>query len=118
LAEENLREWADVLDVLGNPVRLGIILVLYGSEVLGMPTPCLTFTQIKEIMRLPSESALAHHLGRLVDVGLVDKTAAKDEANRVYPEYRIGKRGTELLKKIGLADVLADYIKERLLRQA
>ena len=117
VAEEKLKEWADAFEVLSHPIRLGILLILYGSEVLESLTPCLTYTQIKEIMEMPSESALAHHLKRLTDAKLVEKIAAKNEANRVYPEYRIGERGEKLLVQTGLADALIDYMKGHLLKQ-
>jgi DNA-binding transcriptional ArsR family regulator len=104
--EEGLEKWARLLKTIGNPVRLAILLVLYASG-----EGSLTYTQLKEIMGLPSDSTLVHHLEILLKAKLIEKIAYKEgEIGRVYPKYQIGKLGKELLEQTQLAQALREFM--------
>jgi DNA-binding transcriptional ArsR family regulator len=103
---EGLEKWASLLKTIGNPTRLAILLILYANE-----EGSLTFTQLKEIMGLPSDSTLVHHLEILLKAKLIEKIACKEgEIGRVYPKYQISKLGKELLEQTQLAQALQEYM--------
>jgi DNA-binding transcriptional ArsR family regulator len=98
---EELIEWASTFEALGNPTRLGILLVLYGSDITRKRGNCLTFSAIRTIMRIASPSALDYHLKCLLDADLITKTPSSDTPNgRVYPLYRTTQKSADLLDKI------------------
>jgi hypothetical protein len=61
----NLEKWAKHFRVIGHPVRLAIILMLNGSEVLRHTQHSLTFSEIKSISSVPSDENLCYHLREL-----------------------------------------------------
>jgi DNA-binding transcriptional ArsR family regulator len=103
---EELEKWASLLKTIGNPTRLAILLILYASG-----EGSLTFTQLKEIMGLHSDSTLVHHLEILLKAKLIEKIAYKEgEIGRVYPKYQISRLGKELLEQTQLAQALQEYM--------
>lgn len=82
-----IEQVAELLAAMGNSIRLGILMVLYGSDMIEEDTPCLRFTQIKKITGIASDSVLNHHLGRLVKAGLIEKDPHQDEDGKVFPLY-------------------------------
>jgi DNA-binding transcriptional ArsR family regulator len=120
---KELIEWASTFEALGNPTRLGILLVLYASDTARKDANCLTFSEIKEIMRIPSDSVLDYHLKCLVDTQLVKKTATSSSpSGRVYPLYRTTEKAVAFLQttekavafleKVGLAEATRELMKE------
>ena len=83
----SIEQMADILAAMGSSIRLGILMVLYGSDMLDEETPCLRFGQIKEITGIASASVLNHHLGRLIKAGLIEKDPHQDEDGKVFPLY-------------------------------
>lgn len=104
-----MNQMAQVLAAMGNPIRLGILLVLYGSDMVS-GTPCLRYSQIKEITGIASDSALTYHLGRLIDAELISKDAHKDENNEVYPIYSASSRWNGLIELAGLRSVINEIL--------
>ena len=97
---EELIEWASTFEALGNPTRLGILLVLYGSDISRKRGNCLTFSEIQTIMRIASPSAVDYHLKCLLDANLITKTPVSDSpSSRVYPLYRTTQRSVDFLEK-------------------
>jgi len=110
MSQHELEKWANTFDVLGNPIRLAIIVVVYGSDLLFEEQHSLTFGQIKSVVEVPSKQAMASHLKKLVNSGLITKHAKKDEKNRVYPLYTLTEKGKEFLTDFGLKDFIEKYI--------
>jgi len=107
--EKKLEKWAKSFKVIGHPIRLASIFILYGSDVL-RGKGSLRFNEIGEILGLPPESNLAHHLKELIKVGFVEKTPSKDEKGEVFPLYHITERGKEFLGDFGLLEPLRQYV--------
>lgn len=110
---KTIKKWASVFDVLGNPIRLGILLVLFASNYLA-GTHSLTFTQIKTVLGTSSDAGLSYHLAQLTKSGFVIKDPYKDEKGRVFPLYRSTEKVDRLLEDLGLAETFRDYIKSNL----
>lgn len=110
---EELVEWASTFEALGNQTRLGILLVLYGSDITRKRGNCLTFSEIQTIMRIASPSALDYHLKCLQDADLIEKNPTSDSPNgRVYPLYRTTQKSVDFLEKIGLAEATRAFMKD------
>ena len=117
MADEILEKWAEYFKAIGNPIRLGIIVILYGSETLSGQR-CLSFTQIKNIVGIPSEVSLTYHLNQLRDVDLIRKEPYQNEEGRVYPIYHTTNKAKELLSDFGLTEHLHQYLEGRLLEKS
>lgn len=109
--EEKLEKWAELFKVLGHPLRLATIFILYGSDFL-RDKSSLRFSEIAFILGLPPKKNLTHHLDQLLKVDLIDKTAYKDEAGQVYPLYHISPKGKEFLEDFNLLEPLRKEIQE------
>ena len=107
--EEKLEKWAEIFKVLGHPIRLATIFILYGSDVLRGKSS-LRFSEIAYILGLPPKKNLTHHLDQLLKVDLIEKTAHKDEAEQVYPLYHISNKGEEFLSDFNLLEPLRNEI--------
>lgn len=113
-----LYKWANLFEVIANPTRLGILLVLYGSEFLHH-THSLTFTQIQEIMEIPSAQSLEYHLKKLQEAGLVEKEPCKnpnDPTGRVYPVFHVTQKWRDFIRETDLVKPLLKYIEECITR--
>ncbi len=109
---EELRKWASVFDILGNPIRLAIVIVLYGSTLLFEGEHSLTFGQVMSIIEVPSKPALASHLRLLLVSEFIEKHPMKDEKQRVYPVYSLSPKGKDFLNDFGLKDFIEKYISD------
>ena len=111
MSEEKLEKWASVFDVLGNPIRLAIVIILYGSKILFEGADSLTFGQINEVVKVPSKQSLTHHLKRLIGTELITKSPhQKHESGRVYPLYSITNTGTKFLEDFGLKEFIEEFV--------
>ena len=111
MSEEILEKWASIFVTIGNPVRLGILLILQGSKHL-RGDHSLTFTEIKSILEMPSDASLTYHLAKLLDSGLIEKRAHKDENERVYPLYSVSPKWLDFTKEVGLAQTFNEYVEK------
>ncbi|MFQ6056240.1 MAG: winged helix-turn-helix transcriptional regulator [Methanosarcinales archaeon] len=108
---EKLEKWASVFDVLGNPIRLATLIILYGSEILFEGANSLTFGQINAVVGGVSKQSLTHHLKKLIGAGLITKSAhQKNESGRVYPLYSITNTGTKFLEDFGLKEFIEKFV--------
>jgi DNA-binding transcriptional ArsR family regulator len=112
LSYQELKKWSDTFDVLGNPIRLAIVVILYGNSVLLEGKRELTFGQIMSIVKASSKPALASHLHELIEFGLIDKCPVKDDKNRVYPIYVLSAKGKDFLIDFGLKAFIEKRIAE------
>lgn len=110
MSVEKLEKWASFFDVLGNPIRLATLIILYGSTILFEGARSLTFGQIGEVVKVPSKQALTHHLRKLIGAGLITKSPHQDESGRVYPLYNISDTGTVFLEDFGLKKFIEEFI--------
>lgn len=107
---QEIKKWADTFDVLGNPLRLAIVVILYGSSLLFEGERSLTFSQIMSVVHAPSKPALASYLRELIQSGLVEKYATKDKNERVYPIYSLSDKGKDFLNDFGLKDFIEKWL--------
>jgi DNA-binding transcriptional ArsR family regulator len=107
-----IKKWSDTFDVLGNPVRLAIVVILYGSSLLFEGKHSLTFGQIMTVIEVPSKPTLANHLRLLMDSGLIEKQPIKDENQRVYPIYSLSDKGREFLIDFGMKGFIENWISD------
>ena len=106
-----LEEWSKYFKVVGSPIRLLIILALYGSEVLRRTPHSLTFSEIQLISSVPSNETLVYHLKQLENANFITKEAHKDErTGRVYPLYHISDQGKRFLTDLGLVNILQESL--------
>jgi len=103
-------QMADILAAMGNSIRLGLLMILYGSEMIEEDTPCLRFSQIKNISGIASDSVLNHHLGRLLDAGLIKKEPHQNESGQVYPLYSAAPKWNSLVESADLRSIIRDII--------
>ena len=111
MSEEILQKWASIFVTIGNPVRLAILLILQGSRHL-RGGHSLTFTEIKNVLEMPSETSLTYHLSKLLESGLIGKEAHKDEKERVYPLYSVSQKWLDFTTEVGLAETFNEYIEK------
>ena len=110
--DPQLIKWASTFDALGNPTRLGILIVIYGSDIARKRGCCLTFSEIKSIMRITSDSALDYHLKRLLDTTLIEKMPTSDSpTSKLYPLYRTTDKAKAFLEEVGLAEATRAFMK-------
>jgi len=113
VASDKLQEWARYFKVVGSPIRLLIILSIYGSEILKHSSCSLTFSDIKEISGVPTDETLVYHLKQLEGVDFISKEAHKDEkSGRVYPLYHMGERGRRFISDLGLSTLVSESLKK------
>ena len=110
LSDEELEEWAGTFNVLGNPARLAVVIVLYGNSLLFQEENLLSFGQINDIIQLPSKPALAAYLRQLVSAGVIEKHPFEDVNQRIYPVYSLSKKGKEFLSDFGLKELIEKRI--------
>jgi len=109
--------FVEIFNIIGNPVRFGILLVLYGSEYLKREKGSLTFKELKRVMQIPNDAVLNYHLKKLIEAGLVRKIPVQETpTSRILPVYKITEKWTNFLKESGLEESLDEYI-ENILQQ-
>jgi len=109
---EKLKRIAEIFELIGNPIRLGILFVLYGSDLL-RDKGSMTFTELREVMRLPNDAILDYHLKKLIEAGLVTKKAVqKDPTSKITPVYKVTEKLVSFLEETGLAEPLKKYMED------
>ena len=111
-----LQKWAQSFKVLGEPLRLGILFMLYGSEVLSDNQKSLTLGQMRRILGFPNErrveSNLVYHLNSLLSAGFVEKEPRQVEkgTGRVEVIYHLSAKSRDFLKDFKIVDVIEEKI--------
>jgi DNA-binding transcriptional ArsR family regulator len=77
-SERKLKETARIYKALGEPTRLGIVLLLSRHDN-------LSCTEIGERLNVASGSTLSHHLKQLADCGLIELSRKEG----TYHYYRV-----------------------------
>ena len=122
MPEENLdvkklEKWAESFRAVGHPMRLSVLVMLYGSELLP-DHQSLSFPQIVAVLGLPKNkrvlNSLNYHIGRLIESGLVLRKPQQEEPGKtpVQTVYGISGKGREFIVDFNLADVIAAGLKK------
>lgn len=98
---EKVEKWADSFKVVGNPIRLAILVILFASEFLEQKKS-LRFKEIRDTLGLEVDEALSYHIRKLKNKGFIKKTPYNDEGFT----YHISKKGMEFLSDFGLAETI------------
>jgi DNA-binding transcriptional ArsR family regulator len=112
-----LGKWADSFKVIGHPLRLTILFMLYGSEVVSQNPKCLTFGQIREVLGFPENkralNSLTYHLNELLEANFIEREPFQDEAgkSRVMSTYSLSRRAREFLSDFGLIEKIRQSLK-------
>lgn len=117
---KKLEKWAESFKAVGHPMRLAVVVMLYGSDLLS-DHQSLTFTQILAVLGLPKnkrvENSLIYHLGKLIDNGFIVRYPLQKEPGktRVQTVYHISPKGQEFLRDFNLTNVIAMSLRKQAL---
>lgn len=115
---ENLNKWANSFKIVGNSLRLAVLFMLYGSEVLSGERKSLTFGQIRQVLGLPKTrrviSNLSHHLSTLIEADFIEKEPLQIEKGRGKIEtiYHLSKKGHDFLSDFKVVEVIDEEMKK------
>lgn len=113
---KNLDRWADSFKAIGNALRLGVLFMLYGSEVLSGDTKSLTFGEMRHILGYPNTSRannnLSYHLSALIEARLIEKEARqlKKGVGQIDTVYHLSTKGRQFLKDFRVVDVIEEKL--------
>ena len=109
---KKLKKWSDYFKAIGHPVRLTIIFMLYGSELLSQNPRCLSFGQIREILGFPDSkravNSLVYHLNELLNDDFIQREPFQDEIGKspVKVTYSLSNKAREFLSDFGLIETI------------
>jgi DNA-binding HxlR family transcriptional regulator len=109
---EDVDTLARRLALLGNPIRLMVLLSLYSSNYMRKSEHSLRHSEIKELIGIPDESSLNYHLRELERANVISKEAIQDQKGEVYPLYHITPDGKKTLEEFGLLKILDERLKK------
>lgn len=124
LRVEKLEKWAESFKVVSHPMRLAVVIMLYGSDLLSkkesLPSfRSLTFTQILAVLGLPNDKRaannLTYHLDKLLECEFIKRKPQQEEEGktRVQTIYHLSPKGNEFLKDFNLTGVIAASLLEK-----
>ena len=109
---DDVEVWAKRLRLVGNPIRLMVMLSLYSSNHIRKSEHSLRYTEIVDLIGTAEDSSLNYHLRELEQANVISKEAVKDEKGVVYPIYHITSEGKKILEDLGLLKLLDDRLKK------
>jgi DNA-binding HxlR family transcriptional regulator len=109
---DDVEVWAKRLRLVGNPIRLMVMLSLYSSNVIRKSEHSLRYTEIIDLIGTPDDSSLNYHLRELEQAKVITKDPVKDENGEVYPIYHITEEGKKILEDLGLLKLLDEQLKK------
>jgi len=115
---DKLEKWADTFKAIGNPIRLAILFMLYGSQVM-YGEHSLTLSQMLAVLGFPktkrSMNTLTYHIGGLLEASLVERTPHQKEEGKsqVQTVYHLSKKGRDFLKDFNLTDKIKEYLESQ-----
>ena len=101
---------------VGHPLRLAILFILYGSEIL-YGEKCLTYSQIQDVLGFPNikriTNTLDHHIDILIKNEFIEKIPhqEKEGKSRVITLYRVKTKGRDFLKVFGIDKKIEDFMR-------
>jgi len=109
---DDVELWAKHLRLVGNPIRLMVMLSLYSSNYMRKSDHSLRYSEIKELIGIPDDSGLNYHLRELEQANVISKEPIKDQKGEVYPIYHITQDGKKILEDLGLLKILDERLKK------
>ncbi len=116
---DKLNKWAEDFKTAGNAVRLGILFMLCGSEILSKKLKSLTFGQMREILGYPNTSRansnLAYHLSTLIDAHFIEKEPLQIEkgSSEIEVIYHLSPKGRQFLEDFSVFQVMKEKLGEK-----
>lgn len=113
---EKLGKWADSFKAVGNALRLYLLFMLYGSEVLSGNKKSLTFGEMRHVLGYPNttrvNSNLAYHLAALIDAGFVEKEPQQAEKgiSEIEIIYHLSSKGQSFLEDFNVVQVIQEKL--------
>jgi len=113
-----LDKWTNSFKIVGNSLRLAVLFMLYGSEVLSGERKSLTFGQIRQVLGLPNTrraiSNLSHHVSTLVEADFIEKEPLQIEKGKGKVEtiYHLSKKGYDFLSDFKVVEVIEEEMKK------
>jgi hypothetical protein len=116
---EKLGKWADSFKAIGNALRLGLLFMLYGSEVLSGDRKSLTFGQMRQVLGYPNTSRansnLLYHLSTLIDAGFIEKEPHQAEKgiSEIETIYHLSAKGRNFLEDFNVVQVIEEKLHKK-----
>jgi hypothetical protein len=116
---DKFQKWADEFKTVGNSLRLGLLFMLYGSEVLSGHRKSLTFGQMRQVLGYPNtnraNSNLAYHLVALINARFIEKEPlqVKKGVGEIETIYHLSPKGQEFLKDFNVIEVIESKLSKR-----
>jgi DNA-binding transcriptional ArsR family regulator len=116
---EKLDKWADSFKAIGNALRLGLLFMLYGSEVLSGDRKSLTFGEMRQVLGYPNSnranSNLSYHLSALIDASFVEKEPRQAEkgVSEVETIYHLSAKGRSFLEDFNVVQVIEEKLRKK-----
>lgn len=116
---DKLNTWADSFKAVGNALRLNILFMLYGSEVLSGERKSLTFGQMRLIIGYPNTSRtnsnLLYHIKALIDSGFVEKEPVQEKrgVGEIGVIYHLSSKGRQFLKDFNVIEVIEEELEKQ-----
>jgi DNA-binding transcriptional ArsR family regulator len=116
---EKLSKWADSFKTVGHALRLGLLFMLYGSEVLSDTRKSLTFGQIRQILGFPNtnraNSNLSYHLSALIEAGFIEKEPIQAEKgiSEIETIYHLSPKGRQFLTDFNVVQVIEEKLSKK-----
>lgn len=104
--------WADRLRLVGNPIRLMVLLSLYSSNFMRKSDHSLRYSELQELIGTANESGLNYHLRELEQAKVISKEPTKDENGQIYGLYHITPEGKKILEDLGLLKILNEQLRK------
>lgn len=114
---KKLEKWAENFKAIAHPMRLAIVVMLYGSELLPADQS-LSFTHILAVLGLPKskrvQNSLNYHLDKLIESGFILRKPLQQQPGKtpVRTIYSISDKGREFIGDFNLADVIATSLRK------
>ena len=116
-ALEILETWAEDFKIISHPLRMSVLFMLYGSEVL-FGKNCLTVSQIRDILSFPknkkSFNKIEHHLSVLLEKGFVERYADQENEGKsqIKVLYKTSEKTKEFLKAFNLDQKITEALEQ------
>lgn len=120
LEVKKLEKWAESFEAVSHPIRLALVVMLYGSDLLPNQKS-LTFAQMLDILGLPkaknAESSLSYHLDRLIESGFIAREPVQEEPGKSHIQtiYHITTKGQEFLADFNLVQVITANLSKKII---
>jgi len=108
-------KWAEDFKAIAHPLRMAILFMLYGSEVLSEER-CLTVSEIRKILAFPNNkrsfNKIEHHLSVLLKKGFIERFGDQEQKgkSRIRVLYRTSDKAKTFLDDFNLDEKIRHTI--------